>query len=188
MDPSHLDLTSALESELGSGTLDERAAFAVLNRPLPLNEGTAASYMERRARAPQRLVECEASGDPGHVSAVLQPILGATFGVLLYREQILALAYAVCEFDSNELRQLWLSTATLSEGPEATQFGRAFVNRRVSPWTKSEAARVWHMIVDAAPIVMAAGDVYRAAARSIADERINELWPMNLDARVRLDA
>jgi hypothetical protein len=37
------------------------------------------------------------------------------------------------------------------------------------------------MIVDAAPIVMAAGDAYRAAARRMADERVNEVWPMLLN-------
>jgi hypothetical protein len=180
-DLTHLDLISALESALSSGTLDDRAAFTVLNRPLALTNGTAASYLERRASDHPRQAGSPSSGGLTPVPDALQQILHPTFGLLLYREQTLALASAVCAFDSNELRRLWLHTAKLTVGPEADDFGRAFVNRRHSPWTSNEASRVWRMIVDAAPIVMAAGDAYRAAARRMADERVNEVWPMLLN-------
>jgi DNA polymerase III alpha subunit len=178
-EPSDLDLVVALEVQLGSGTLDERAARAVLSQPLPLRNGTAAAYLARRSGEEPCFSRSPAARTETPCANAARRILGPTFGLLLYREQILALAREVARFEPGELRRLWTATTNL-QAAEAADLGQAFVARRANPWTRSEAEQLWSLIVDAAPIVMAAGDVYRAAARTLADERLNDLWPLQL--------
>jgi DNA polymerase III alpha subunit len=178
-EPSPLDLVVVLEAQLGSGTLDERAARTVLSQPLPLRNGAAAAYLARRSGDEPFLSRSPAARAETACANAARRILGPTFGLLLYREQILALAREVARFEPAELRRLWIATTNL-QAAEAADLGQAFVARRANTWTRAEAEQLWSLIVDAAPVVMAAGEVYRAAARTIAEERLNDLWPLQL--------
>jgi DNA polymerase III alpha subunit len=177
------DLSMRLAIELGTGSLDDRAALHVLTRPIPLGNGVAAAYLDRRSGEAATDFERLILADKADCHVTLRKALDPTFGLILYREQILALAESISGFEPGELRRLWLATAKLG-GPEADELRRIFVSQRSSPWAHDEVARVWDLIVAASPVVVAAGDAYRAASRSMADERVDSLWPTNLHAQV----
>jgi DNA polymerase III alpha subunit len=180
-DLSTSDLAVRLNAELGSGGLDDRAALQVLARPAALSNGTAAAYLERRSGDAPGGFEHPIVPEKESCHATLHEVLHPTLGLILYREQTLILAERISDFGREDLRRLWLATVKLN-GPAADDLRTMFVSRRSSSWTHDEAARIWALMVAASPVVMAAGDAYRAAARSMADERVGALWPTNLHA------
>jgi error-prone DNA polymerase len=79
---------------------DVAIAVAII-RPGPITGGIIAPLLERRAY-PERPYTCI---DPG-VDALARPVLGRTFGVILFQEQMLALAMRLGGFSGAEAEEL----------------------------------------------------------------------------------
>lgn len=68
----------------GVSSFDDLAAYSALYRPGPLNMGMDARYCKRKK-----------GDEPWNVHPLLQPILGKTYGVMIYQEQVMDMLRAV---------------------------------------------------------------------------------------------
>jgi len=68
----------------GVTSFDDLVAYSALYRPGPLNEGMDARYCKRKK-----------GEEPYSLHPVMQPILGVTYGVMVYQEQVMKILNAV---------------------------------------------------------------------------------------------
>lgn len=87
-----------LINDIAPESIDDIAVASALNRPGPLNSGMHKLYIENK-RNPSRIK---------YLHPLLEGILGKTYGVLVYQEQVMQIAKVLAGFsakDSNKLRK-----------------------------------------------------------------------------------
>lgn len=70
----------------GVTSFDDEAAYSALYRPGPLNMGMDARYRKRKLWS---LDKNHPDGEPYNIHPLMLPILGKTYGVLIYQEQVM---------------------------------------------------------------------------------------------------
>lgn len=70
----------------GVTSFDDLVAYSALYRPGPLNCGMDARYCKRKKHS---LNPNDPDGEPYNIHPVMEPILGKTYGVMAYQEQIM---------------------------------------------------------------------------------------------------
>ena len=90
--------TKPIADAVGMDSVDDIAAVSSLLRPGPRDMKMDVEYaMRKSGKAPFEIMPC------------LQPVIGHTYGILVYQEQTMRIAQALCGFsavDSNKLRKV----------------------------------------------------------------------------------
>lgn len=76
----------------GVTSFDDEAAYSALYRPGPLNMGMDARYCKRKRWEQDKN---HSDAEPYNVHPLMQPILGKTYGVLVYQEQVMEILRVV---------------------------------------------------------------------------------------------
>ena len=164
-------LAADIAASMGAGSLHERATAIAVNQPGFLADGTAAKCLARHA-GHERYGLTDITADR-NVLEILAGILDPTYGLILYREQVVALTLAITGRDGCDrlwARLLWDDLDTVEDHRVPVVHGR------VAPWNYDDAARTWDRVVAAAPHVVSAETTYRIAASRLAMDTVAKLW------------
>ncbi|MDR2896218.1 MAG: PHP domain-containing protein [Propionibacteriaceae bacterium] len=115
------------------------AACVALNRPGPLSAHQDVEFVDRRQGRSQ--VVNPWTSDPGE-AGLLGPVVGDTLGMILYQEQVMALAGVVAGFDAGERARL---RHAMSGKDQATlgELGELFLARGQTRFQPATVQGVW---------------------------------------------
>ena len=121
----------ALQSRLRASGIEDVIASVALIRPGPVKGNMVEPYLDRRqGREPV-----------SYLHPALEPVLKKTYGVLLFQEQVIALAAAVAGFSYGEADRLRRALGKSRTAQELAEIGEAFANRAVARGVKEDVAR-----------------------------------------------
>ncbi len=121
----------ALQARLGASNFEDLVASVALIRPGPIKGNMVEPYVARRqGREPVT-----------YLHPALEPILGKTYGVVLFQEQVIEIATAVAGFSPGEADQLRRVMTHSRHGSRMEELGRLFVTKAARRGTPEEVAR-----------------------------------------------
>lgn len=121
----------ALQPRLRASGIEDVIASVALIRPGPVKGNMVEPYLARRhGREPV-----------SYPHPALEPVLKKTYGVLLFQEQVIALAAAVAGFSYGEADQLRRALGKSRTAREVQDLGEAFVRRAVARGVEESVAR-----------------------------------------------
>ncbi|MDI6907826.1 MAG: DNA polymerase III subunit alpha [Thermoanaerobacterales bacterium] len=121
----------ALQARLGASGMEDIVAGLALIRPGPIKGNMVDPYIARRqGREPVRFAH-----------PALELILGKTYGVVLFQEQVIAIATAVAGFSPGEADRLRRVMSHHRSGREMEAIGEEFVSRAVANGVDEAVAR-----------------------------------------------
>ncbi len=109
----------ALQSRLAASALEDIVASVALIRPGPIKGNMVDPFLARK------------KGLEGitYLHPKLEPILGKTYGVVLFQEQVIEIATAIAEFTPGEADQLRRVMSHARSGAEMDQIGQDFIRK-----------------------------------------------------------
>lgn len=124
--------------EIHAKSEDDIMAALALYRPGPLSGGLKDAFVRRfKGEEPVR-----------HIHPALAPLLGETFGVILYQEQVLRIAHELAGFDLSEADLLRRAMSHFDPGKKMQELERKFVSQaQAKSGVPTETGeRVWEMM------------------------------------------
>ncbi len=109
----------ALQSRLGARALEDIVASVALIRPGPIKGNMVDPFLTRK-----KGLEVVT-----YLHPKLEPILGKTYGVVLFQEQVIEIATAIADFTPGEADQLRRVMSRARSGAEMENIGRDFVRK-----------------------------------------------------------
>lgn len=120
----------ALQSRLGADQLEDIVASVALIRPGPVKGNMVDPFVQRR-----RGIE-----EVHYLHPLLEPILGKTYGVILYQEQVIAIATALANFTPGEADQLRRVMSHARSAEHMDQIGQRFVDKATEAGVERQTA------------------------------------------------
>lgn len=121
----------ALQARLGASCFEDLVASVALIRPGPIKGNMVEPYVARRqGRQPVT-----------YLHPALEPILGKTYGVVLFQEQVIEIATTVAGFSPGEADQLRRVMTHARHGSKMEELGRLFVTKAARRGTPEDVAR-----------------------------------------------
>ncbi len=121
----------ALQARLGASCFEDLVASVALIRPGPIKGNMVEPFVARR----------QGREAVTFLHPALEPILGKTYGVVLFQEQVIEIATTVAGFSPGEADQLRRVMTHARHGSKMEELGRLFVAKTVQRGTSEEAAR-----------------------------------------------
>ncbi|MCL6487917.1 MAG: DNA polymerase III subunit alpha [Alicyclobacillus mali] len=121
----------ALQVRLGAESLEDLVASVALIRPGPIQGNMVDPFLARR-----RGLE-----PVSYLHPKLEPILGKTYGVVLFQEQVIEIATAIAGFTPGEADELRRVMSHARNRAEMEQIGERFVQKAVRQGVPLETAK-----------------------------------------------
>ncbi|MCY0874736.1 MAG: DNA polymerase III subunit alpha [Firmicutes bacterium] len=120
----------ALQARLGADQLEDIVASVALIRPGPVKGNMVDPFVSRR-----RGVE-----EIQYLHPKLEPILGKTYGVILYQEQVIAIATSLAQFTPGEADQLRRVMSHARSAEHMDHIGAQFIAKAVQAGVDTHTA------------------------------------------------
>ncbi len=120
----------ALQSRLNADGLEDIVASVALIRPGPIKGDMVEPFILRR----------QGREAVSYLHPKLEPILRKTYGVILYQEQVIAIATALANFSPGEADQLRRVMSHARSGAEMARIGERFIASAVAAGVDRETA------------------------------------------------
>ncbi len=120
----------ALQSRLGASELEDIVASVALIRPGPIKGNMVEPFIARR----------NGLEPVSYLHPKLEPILGKTYGVILFQEQVLEVAQAIAGFSPGEADRLRRVMSHARSRQAMEEIGREFVDKSVANGVEREVA------------------------------------------------
>lgn len=121
----------ALQSRLHADRLEDIVASVALIRPGPIKGNMVDPFIERRqGREPVT-----------YLHPKLEPILGKTYGVILYQEQVISIATTLANFTPGEADQLRRVMSHARSEEDMSKIGLQFLEKAVAAGVYPDVAR-----------------------------------------------
>ena len=121
----------ALQARLQADGLEDIVASVALIRPGPIKGNMVDPFLARRRG--QEAVS--------YLHPKLEPILGKTYGVVLFQEQVIEIATAIANFSPGEADQLRRVMSHARSAREMEEIGRQFLEKAIAAGVEGEVAR-----------------------------------------------
>lgn len=121
----------ALQARLGASTFEDLVASVALIRPGPIKGNMVEPFIARR----------QGKEPVTYLHPALETILGKTYGVVLFQEQVIEIATAVAGFSPGEADQLRRVMTHARHGDKMEELGGLFVAKAAGRGTPEEVAR-----------------------------------------------
>lgn len=121
----------ALQARLGADKLEDLVAAVALIRPGPVKGQMVEPFVRRRTGIEE----------VRYLHPKLEPILGKTYGVILYQEQVISIASALARFTPGEADQLRRVMSHARSAAQMDQIGTRFVEKAVEAGVDETVAR-----------------------------------------------
>jgi error-prone DNA polymerase len=121
----------ALQSRLGASNMEDIVASLALIRPGPIKGNMVEPYIARR----------RGEEEVSYLLPALRPVLEKTYGVVLFQEQVIAIATIVAGFGAGEADRLRRVMTHARSQAEMAAIGREFVARAVARGVAEETAQ-----------------------------------------------
>jgi DNA polymerase III subunit alpha len=124
--------------EIRARSQDDLMAALALYRPGPLSGGLKDAFVRR----------FKGLEEVSHIHPALAPVLGETYGVILYQEQVLRIAHDLAGFSVAEADLLRRAMSHFDPGRQMQQLEKKFVGEaeRLSGVPQETGERVWEMM------------------------------------------
>jgi len=121
----------SLQTRLHAESLEDIVASVAIIRPGPIKGNMVDPFIERRhGREPVT-----------YLHPKLEPILGKTYGVILYQEQVIAIATTLANFTPGEADQLRRVMSHARSDMDMTKIGMQFLEKAVQAGVDPDVAR-----------------------------------------------
>lgn len=182
------DLISSVNPE----SLADIAAVVALYRPGPMGAGMHTLYTERKSGRQE--VDYSIYVTTDEEEAVLDSVLGHTYGCLLYQEQMMTLGAEVAGFDA-QWRSKMRKAVSKKLPDEMREVGQRFIAQaqeeidlpdgRTKPaYSESFALELWKMFSHSADYIFNASHAYAYAKLAYATAYFKANWPVEYAAAV----
>jgi len=121
----------ALQARLQAEGLEDIVASVALIRPGPIKGNMVDPFLARR-RGEEAI---------SYLHPKLEPILGKTYGVVLFQEQVIEIATVIANFSPGEADQLRRVMSHARSAGEMEEIGRQFLEKAIVAGVEGEVAR-----------------------------------------------